>query len=47
MALRDAVTAKPQGMELDHVATIIEHIGKALSAVHEKMAREGYNLIPE
>ncbi|HEV7682891.1 MAG TPA: serine/threonine-protein kinase [Pyrinomonadaceae bacterium] len=36
MALRDAVRAKPQGMELGRVATIIKQIGEALSAVHEK-----------
>lgn len=36
MVLRDAVRAKPEGMELDHVATIIKQIGEALGAVHEK-----------
>jgi serine/threonine protein kinase len=36
MALRDAVKAKPQGMDLDRVASIIKQIGAALSAVHEK-----------
>lgn len=36
IALRDAVKAQPQGMDLDRVGSIIKQIGAALSAVHEK-----------
>ena len=36
MALRDAIKAKPEGMDLERVASIIKQIGAALSAVHEK-----------
>jgi serine/threonine protein kinase len=36
MALRDAISAKPEGMELERTASIIKQIGAALCAVHEK-----------
>jgi serine/threonine protein kinase len=36
VALRDAVKAKPEGMDLERAASIIKQIGAALSAVHEK-----------
>jgi serine/threonine protein kinase len=36
MALRDAIKAKPEGMDLERAASIIKQIGAALSAVHEK-----------
>jgi len=36
MALRDAIKAKPEGMDLERVASMIKQIGAALSAVHEK-----------
>jgi serine/threonine protein kinase len=36
MALRDAIKTKPEGMDLERVASIIKQIGAALSAVHEK-----------
>ncbi|HVS83212.1 MAG TPA: serine/threonine-protein kinase [Pyrinomonadaceae bacterium] len=36
MALRDAIKSKPEGMDLERVASIIKQIGAALSAVHEK-----------
>jgi serine/threonine protein kinase len=36
MSLRDAVRAKPRGMELERAASIIKQIGAALGAVHEK-----------
>jgi len=36
IALRDAVKAKPEGMDLERAASIIKQIGAALSAVHEK-----------
>ncbi len=35
-ALRDAIKAKPEGMDLERVASIIKQIGAALSAVHDK-----------
>jgi serine/threonine protein kinase len=36
MALRDAIKAKPDGMDLERAASIIKQIGAALSAVHER-----------
>jgi serine/threonine protein kinase len=36
MALRDAIWAKPEGMELERAASIIKQVGAALCAVHEK-----------
>jgi serine/threonine protein kinase len=36
IALRDAIKAKPEGMDLERAASIIKQIGAALSAVHEK-----------
>jgi serine/threonine protein kinase len=36
MALRDAIRAKPEGMDLERAASIIKQIGAALNAVHEK-----------
>lgn len=35
IALRDAIRAKPEGMDLERVASIIKQIGAALCAVHE------------
>jgi serine/threonine protein kinase len=36
MSLRDAIKAKPDGMDLERVASIVKQVGAALSAVHEK-----------
>jgi serine/threonine protein kinase len=36
ISLRDALTARPEGMEFDRVASIIREIGAALNAVHEQ-----------
>ncbi|MDQ2855607.1 MAG: serine/threonine protein kinase, partial [Acidobacteriota bacterium] len=36
IALRDAIKGKPEGMDLERVASIIKQIGAALSAVHAK-----------
>jgi serine/threonine protein kinase len=35
-SLRDAIRAKPEGMDLERVASIVRQTGAALSAVHEK-----------
>jgi len=36
ISLRDALAARPEGMEFDRVASIIREIGAALNAVHEQ-----------
>ncbi|MBA2526620.1 MAG: protein kinase [Pyrinomonadaceae bacterium] len=36
ISLRDAIKAKPEGMDLERAALIIKQAGAALSAVHEK-----------
>ena len=36
VALREAINAKPEGMDLERTASIVKQIGEALSAVHEK-----------
>jgi serine/threonine protein kinase len=36
VSLRSAIKAKPEGMDLERVASIVKQVGAALSAVHEK-----------
>lgn len=36
VSLRSAIRARPEGMDLEHVASIVKQVGAALSAVHEK-----------
>ena len=36
VSLRDAIAARPEGMEFDRAAAIIKRLGAALNAVHEK-----------